>query len=463
MKVIQEDIAQATYQLAEFIASVNHQDIPIHVREHAKLTLADTIGVALRGSFEPEMKRLYQKLAKGKGSVILKSGFPEVDPSVAAFLNATATCFLELDEGSRPTGHPSLHVFPVAFALSQALNKTGADFLTAYILGYEAQYRVQKATSLRKIVHPHGNFGQIGAIVAIGKIMEWDVEQLRQGMNAAAGLTLGTSWQPCLEGATVRNAFPGLTAQIAFTVKDLIESGFTGYDRALSETFGEILGEHFNTGTLTEEWGQNYGLLDNYFKFHAACALVHPALDATANALKGSLTHGEFPIMHVKNLPNPKAIKGIKVKVAKNAARLNVLAKGNQLSAKFSIPYAVAMYLVKGHSGVENFQGEVLMDQVIVRLAKKVDVEEDAQLSSKWPDEAAAQVTIEMKNGEALVGHCSNPYGSSAHPPLKEDLFVKFRSLTDGIFSESTKEDIWEACLDIESEKDLSLFFKRNF
>ncbi|MEN1967916.1 MmgE/PrpD family protein [Lentibacillus sp. N15] len=460
MTNVQEDIEQATYQLAKFIDSTNYQDIPIPVKEHAKMTLADTVGVALRGSFEPEMVQLYKKFSSGKGSTILKNGFPKAEPNVAAFLNATATCFLELDEGSRPTGHPSLHIFPVSLALSQALNKSGTDFLTAFIIGYEVQYCIQKATRLRKMVHPHGNFGQVGAVAAIGKIMNWTVDQLQEGINAAAALTMGTSWQPCIEGATIRNAFPGLTAQIAFSVKNLVESGFTGYRGALSETFGEILGEHFSIKSLTDKLGEKYGIQENYFKFHAACALVHPALDAAANALGTNLNHGKFPTIRTKNLLNPKTINHIKVRVAKNAIRLNNVAKENQLSSKFSIPYAVAMFLVKGNAGLDNFQGEILTNQEISSLAKKVIVEEDFELSSKWPHEAAAQITIEMKNGNLLAGNCTNPYGSTANPPLKMDLFAKFCSLTSMIFNEPEKRNIWESLLDIDSEKDMSLFLK---
>lgn len=456
---LQSDIVQATNQLAEFIASTTYHDIPTNVKEHAKLTLSDTIGVTLRGSSEPEMIRLYKNPYKGKGAIVLKSGFPETNPNVAAYLNAIATSFLELDEGSRPTGHPSLHVFPVSLALSQALNKTGADFITAFIIGYEVQYRIQQAASLRKVVHPHGNFGQVGAVAAIGKIMGWNTEQLRQGINAAAGLTMGTSWKPCIEGATIRNAFPGLTAQIAFTVKDLIESGFTGYDGALYETFGEILGEHFNISALTQDLGDKYGIQENYFKFHAACALVHPALDATTDAIN---CNSGLPVISINSLPDSKAIIRIKIKVAKNAVRLSMVAKANQLSSKFSIPYAVAMYLLKGDSGLENFQGESLKDKNIFDLAKRVQVVEDDELSNRWPKEAACQVIIEMQNGDQLIGYCSNPYGSSLNPPSNIDLFVKFCSLTKKIFSDSQAQIIWQSLIDIDGIEDLSLIFKPN-
>ena len=76
-----------------------------------------------------------------------------------------------------------MHVLPSSLALSQTLGKSGADFLTALVLGYEVQARIQWASRLRWPVHPHGNFGHVGAVAAIGKLSGWDAEQIREDLG----------------------------------------------------------------------------------------------------------------------------------------------------------------------------------------------------------------------------------------------------------------------------------------
>jgi 2-methylcitrate dehydratase PrpD len=445
-------IVQATARLAEFVVDTQYHDFPEEVIKRAKLITADTIGVAIGGSLEPDMQQLYKRLPEGRGASLLKAGFSAADPSTTAFANATAICFLELDEGNRPTGHPALHVLPSVLALSEAMNKTGKEFLTAFILGYEVQCRIQHAARLRKIVHPHGNFGHVGAIAAIGKLLSWNAEQIRQGINAAAALAMATSWQPCFEGATVRNSYAGLTAQTAFTVKLMIESGFTGYDGALAETFGEILGEEFKESMLVDRLGSSYSILNNYFKFHAACALTIPALDALADALKATFHHGSFPPLKAEQRPNPDQIKQILVRVAQNAVKLNRLARPNQLSAKFSIPYALAAFVVQGSSDLDNFRGDYLIDQRINNLANRVVIQEDPELTARYPEEAPAEVMIELVDGSRYFGYCSNPFGSSPNPPTSDDLLTKFQSLTSGILNDFSKERLWNDLMNLEHQ-----------
>lgn len=458
MSAGEQAVARATAELATFVADTGYRDLPPAVGVRARLIAADTIGVVLRGSVEPEMQALYRRLPAGSGARILRAGFPAANPETAALANATAACFMELDEGARPTGHPAAHVLPPALALAQTEGRSGPEFLTALVLGYEVQARIQRAARLRWPVHPHGNFGHVGAVAALGKLAGWNAEQIRQGMNAAAALAMATSWTPCLVGATVRNAFPGLTATTALTVKLLVESGFTGYDGALGETFGEVLGEGFDPAELADGLGARYGMLANYFKFHAACALNHPVLDALATALGTPLSHGQYPPLQASSLPAPEAVRQVRVRVAERSTRLAVSARPNQLSAKFSIPFAVATFLVHGASGPDSFRGDALTDPRVQTLAGKVVVAGDPGFSARWPAEAVADVAVELADGRTLAGTCTNPFGSSDEPPTPADLQAKFLTLTATILTEQEQARVWTAALAVDQRPNMSRF-----
>src|SRR6185436_2239633 len=102
-----EETADAVRELARFLAATRFDDLPRSTVERTSLVVADLTGVALAGSREPEPARLFERLPRGAGARLLRSDLDEADPRDAAFANATAASFLELDEGFRPTGHPA--------------------------------------------------------------------------------------------------------------------------------------------------------------------------------------------------------------------------------------------------------------------------------------------------------------------------------------------------------------------
>ncbi len=88
--------------------------------------VADTLGVIFAEGERPEIEALVRSndplfpALSGGAAQILVPGLPGADPTAAAFVNATAGTFLELDEEYRPTGHPAMHVVPAALAAAQA-------------------------------------------------------------------------------------------------------------------------------------------------------------------------------------------------------------------------------------------------------------------------------------------------------------------------------------------------------
>jgi 2-methylcitrate dehydratase PrpD len=401
------------------------------------------------------MRQLYERLPAGRGAHLLRSGFGEVGAASAALANATATSFLELDEGSRPTGHPALHIVPAALALAQTERRAGADLIAAIVVAYEVQARLANSCTLSWPVHPHGNLGNPAAAAALGKLSDWNVEQIEQGMNIAASLATATSWSSCTEGATTRNAFAGITAQTAFTVKLLVESGFTGSEIAFSETFGVILGSDFQPNALTRGLGADFAIEHGYFKFHAACALTHPVLDALSNALGGVHTPGTYPPLLIKNRPAVDDVRRVHVQVSERGTRLADMNRPNQLSAKFSIPYATAAFLLHGTAAPDSFRGETIVDMRVQELARRVDVKGSDDLTKRWPHEFAANVEIELADGTRLCGSCTNPYGSADHPAREDDLRAKFFSLSAPALTEPEQDRLWEEILTLETCTDV--------
>jgi 2-methylcitrate dehydratase PrpD len=136
--------------------------------------------------------------------------------------------------------------------------------------------------------------------------------------------------------------------------------------------------------------------------------------------------------------------------------RLNYTALPNQLSAKFSIPYAVAAYLVRGKSDPDTFRNPVLSDPRIEILQSKIEVIGDASLTAEWPNQHPSIVEIHLEDGQILTGYCDNPFGSITKYPAETDLKAKFMYLGSSILSNEELDTIWSNCMSLPSMKDMS-------
>jgi 2-methylcitrate dehydratase PrpD len=419
-------------QLSAEAARLDLADVGAETRRHAVAVIADTIGVMLGGGCEPEVIALVEDRREealfpvhaGPAQLVIP-GQRGTDAVTAAFVNASAGTFLELDEGVRPSGHPGVHVIPAALAAAQSLGRSGRELLAAVLSGYEVAARLFTAYRLRFPVHPHGNLAAIGAAVAVARLRRADpVEPAK----IAAALPLLSVWQPAFEGATVRNTFAGVGAAIGVLANRLAAAGFTGSDEALPAAFGEIAGEMVDGDLLSSPVRADALLIDHdYQKRHSACALSHSAIDAV-------LSLG--PIDH-------EAVRSVKIETVENNLRLDRQPRGNGLSNRFSLQYAVATAIVNGRGGPEAFS---VTDERAAELSKLVSVRAVPELTASWPTRSTARVTVELDD-RTLEAEVENPVGHESRRLSREQLRDKFQALVaapDGSGSRVSYERLLE-------------------
>ena len=179
--------------------SLQLDDVSADVLGHASRVIADTLGVIFGGGKRPEIEALIRGDGRlffapaGGTAQLLVPGLPGADPTSAAFVNATAGTFLELDEGYRPTGHPSIHVLPTALAAAQVLHASGRELMATFLSGYEVTACLFEAYRPTYPLHPHGHFGAVGAAVAAACLRGVDA---LEPAAIAATLPLLPTWQP---------------------------------------------------------------------------------------------------------------------------------------------------------------------------------------------------------------------------------------------------------------------------
>jgi 2-methylcitrate dehydratase PrpD len=130
--------------------------------------------------------------------------------------------------------------------------------------------------------------------------------------------------------------------------------------------------------------------------------------------------------------------------------KLNGQSRGNDLSNRFSIPYAVAAAIVHGHTGPAAFA----TDPQVVDLAGRVQVRAAPDLDSPSADRMPARVTVVRSKGLATAA-VEHPYGHPARPASAERLRDKFRA----IVSLPQKDALYDRLIGIESADDVSKVF----
>src|SRR5262249_36432555 len=156
----------------------------------------------------------------------------------------------------------------------------GGDLLVGVGLGYEIGARVGIASKLKVTMHPHGTWGTVGAAVAVAKLHGADADSMRETINVASTLGLGTSRRTMLEGGTVRNSFAGWSSQLGLIAWEVVEAGFTGEVDGIGTVYGTVLADDFRPEEMVAGLGERWEVARNYFKRHACCRYNHGALDA---------------------------------------------------------------------------------------------------------------------------------------------------------------------------------------
>lgn len=425
-------------KLAQFVVDTRLEDMAESTVAAAKDVALDTVGAILAGSRLAEnanLARLARTMSGAGHATIFGHRVGRVQPGFAALVNATAGVALELDEGSRlGGGHPSIHVTPGAIAVAEEVGATGRAALEAVIVGYEVTSRIGSGVRARPDVHSHGTWGTIGAAAATARLLGCDAPATRQAMNLAMSMSPANTWTPCLEGATIRNLYPGRSEFQGIMAAHLGQCGFTAVNDGPADLYTSILGEGFDPGAVVAGWSDTgpagpLRIEQNYTKYHACCLYNHPVLDAALALQRYDGFHAD-------------AVKRIDVTAPPIVQIMANPEPSNMLSAKFSIPYALATALVTGETGAAAFYDQRVGDPAVRSLAERVEIVPDPEMNMRRYDYPAARVTITLVDGRTLEGAAGAHYGDSHNPRPREDLLDKFRTLAANTLDEETTEQV---------------------
>lgn len=382
------------------------QTIPLNVKYQARKVLLDYLGVLIGG----------RKYLLEKHPELFANALSE------AFLNGFAAHVLELDDGHR---HGMIHlgasVVSAVLDIAEKETLKSDDVLRGIVMGYEVAVRCARAIQpghKERGYHVSGTCGTIGSAMGIAFACNYSNEQLKTtlacAISSAAGvLEIQEQASELKPYNTARAAYDGVLAahigKLALPGPDDILGGKRGFLAALTDTPKREFLTCFNE--------EEYCIEGIYQKVHAACRHCHPAIDAAID-MRNDL-----------NL-NPEEIEKIEVNTYKLAVGSHDHTEIMGISsAKLSIPYAVALAIIKGNAGYADYNEDNLADYCIKNLTRKVCVIEDEKLTAQSPAVRGARVCIYLKHGKSYECSCLYPKGEPENPLSSEELNRKFRGL----------------------------------
>jgi 2-methylcitrate dehydratase PrpD len=441
-------------RLAAFVAATRFETLPAPTVAAAKLVLLDTLGAIVAGSAEPENVALARLAAArtAQGTATLIGQRAKADPFWAALTNAAAGVALEVDEGNRlGGGHPAIHVVPGALAVAEERGLGGRRLLESLVAGYEVGSRIGGATTVRANVHSHGTWGTISTAVAVATLGEVPAERIRAIINLAASMSPANTWTPALDGATIRNLYPGRSAFQGMLAVDLQRCGFTGLEDGPSDVYGTLLADAFDGAaaisgidglTRSDAEREPYRIEQNYFKLHACCRFNHFALDAL------------MELRRVHRL-DASAVGKVEIVTIPFAVRMSEPAPATSLAARFSIPWAVAAALVLGRTDPSAFDETALADARIRDLARRVVIATDPAMSPRRADTPTARVRVMLRDGRTLEETTTVVRGDALSPVPRDEITAKFLALASPVLGDAHARKVADAVAEIDTLEDI--------
>ena len=380
---------------ARFIVETTWDNLPEAVQKKAKMCLMDNLSATISGA-RTEVSRIATDFAStrlpGKEATIVLHGKKSTTAG-AALANGCAANGLDTDDSARYAyGHAGAQIFPTALAVVEARGLSGAELLTALVMGYEVAHRMGRCWhDHHEVYQACGSWGSVACAAVAAHLMKLDTDQVRQALGIAEYHAPNLPMMRDIAHPAMVKHGIGWAPLTGITAVELASLGFTGIPTLFS--FDKYR-------AWVEDIGQNYIMVDGVAwkaKDYACCGWAHAAVE------------GSKKLVDEHNI-DPQAIDKIIVETFKESAALGTRLPATTEEAQFNLAWPVAAMLVDGEIGPEQTLEGRLQDKTIRSLAAKVEVRESEELNELCllfekgdpRGRFASSVTLVLEDGRQL-------------------------------------------------------------
>lgn len=263
-------------RLAEFVQGLSFSDLPGDIVEKTKMRILDSLATAIaaRGLPVPSVALRFVNENAGQATII---GYDRRVPAIdAALVNATLINGRSQDDFLYKS-HPGALTVPAALAVAEENGNSGAEVITAVVLGYDVVSRAYLGgpTMLPKF-RASGVAGTVGAAATAGKLLGLDADGLVNALGCSALLASGFG-AGFLAGTMDVKLNVGMACRNGVTAAALARAGATATEEAFEGEAGfyrAVAGTTDNADAATSELGERFLIEETVYKEFPVCIFV---------------------------------------------------------------------------------------------------------------------------------------------------------------------------------------------
>jgi 2-methylcitrate dehydratase PrpD len=407
------DAVTLTKTLCGRLANAKFSDLSVAAKHQARRGVLDWIGCALAGSGHKTISTLLEVLQEvsGRPQATVLGRRLRLGLRDAPLANGQMGHVLDFDD-THMGGvvlHASSPILAALFALAERRPVSGADFMLAYAVGFEAGVRAGwSAPGHHKGGwHLTGTLGTIAAGVAGGKLLKLDPQRLTYAMGIAATQAAGMQQN---RGTMCKSFHAGKSAANGVLAALLAERGFDSTQEIIEgkKGFSRIYSDVAAPQQLNARLDQGWLIETNGHKPYACGVVLHPLIDA---------------VIAIRNRDriDPAAVSQISLRVHPFVLSItDVVDPATGLQSKFSTLHSAAVALVDGAAGIAQYSDERARDPLVATLRGKVKAVADETLGK---DEAYAAIVAGNTRHEVHIPHAT---GTAENPMSDLAIEAKF-------------------------------------
>jgi 2-methylcitrate dehydratase PrpD len=394
----------------QHLAELKWQEIPEPVRRQTKRCIKDILATAAGATILSDTALIADLISEQFKTGPAPMWFQKRRTAFlgAAFFNAFLTDSLDCHDGFRPCkGHAGATVVPAILSAAAGYQAPGSELLMCVLIGYEVACRAGIAihAEYSPAYHSSGSWASLGAAAGAARIRNINSDKFDEIMGIAEYYAPMSPMLRCTRHPAAVKDGAAAGAWAAAMAMEMVGHGFGGLP--------SLLTAEPSASKQMASFGKEWIILRQYFKPYPTCRWTHPVIEAVA-ALKA------------EHHFDADQIDAVKIETFREAMTLDSFPPADTHTAQYSMPWAVAAFLVDGSLGVQQVHTDKLTDKRILELGRKIKMVFAQDIQDRFPQQCLARVTVTLKGGERFVSPTTAARGDPETPLTDEQLDSKF-------------------------------------
>jgi len=437
-----------TARMARWAAGLEYKHLPQDAVYQAKRFLLDSVGCALGGYQQHDVKIALEVLGEiaGRGPATVIGTGKRMDAVSASLANGLMIRCMDYNDiyWKQDPSHPS-DIFPAALACCERAKSDGRELIVGLVLGHEFEMRFCEAAfpGIRERGWHHATLTAFVSPMVAGRALHLGWEQIQHaiGISASRQATLGAVTAGKL--TMMKNTVDPMATQSGVLAALMAEKGYTGPEHVVDgkEGLTHCFGPEWKLNLLTDGLGESWRITQCGMKAFPTEALTHTPISAVLDLVK-------------QNDLKPEQVQKVQIRsLARAADILSDPSKYDPRSketADHSLPYVIAAAIVDRQVTPAQFEMKKIMDPAIRAQLKKVEVVADPEIEKVFPALQRVIVNITMTDGRTVTKQLDYPKGDPRNPLSDAEIEEKFAALAEGVLSPAAQKKLKDAIWNLE-------------